>query len=138
MAPQALSVSVVWTLVLTSAVLMGSPGPSTMSVTAAGAAFGLRRSLRYVVGLILGTAAVLVLVATGITTILLSVPRLAPVLMAVSATYIVVLAVRIARVPPLSRQGPAVAAPSFAGGLLLLPITHILTPLGPLMTRPGV
>jgi threonine/homoserine/homoserine lactone efflux protein len=58
-------------------------------------------------------------VATGITTILLSVPRLAPVLMAVSVAYIVVLAVRIARAPPLSRHNSAVAAPSFAGGHLL-------------------
>ena len=33
-------------LILASLVVMGSPGPSTMSVTAVGAAFGFRRSLR--------------------------------------------------------------------------------------------
>jgi threonine/homoserine/homoserine lactone efflux protein len=116
MGDQAISLSGVWTLVLASAALMGSPGPSTMSVTAVGAAFGLRRSLRYVAGLILGTAAVLVAVATGIVTMLLSVPRLAPVLAVASPAYIVVLAVQIARAPPVAR---AAAAPSLAGGLML-------------------
>ena len=36
-----------------------------------------------------------------------------------SVAYIAVLAVRIARAPPLSPQGSAATAPSFAGGLLL-------------------
>ena len=108
-----------WTLVPTSAALMGSPGPSTMSVTAVGAAFGLRRALGYAVGLILGTEAVLLAVASGIVAMLLSIPRLAPVLTFASVAYIAVLAVRIARAPPLSPQGSAAAAPSFAGGLLL-------------------
>jgi threonine/homoserine/homoserine lactone efflux protein len=119
MAQHAVSLSSVWTLVLASAVLMGSPGPSTMSVTAVGAAFGVHRSLGYVAGLILGTAAVLLAVATGIVSMLLSIPRLAPVLTVASAAYIIVLAVQIARAPPLSRQDVAVPAPSFAGGLLL-------------------
>lgn len=108
-----------WTLILAAAALMGSPGPSTMSLTAAGAAFGLRRALGYAAGLILGTEAVLMAVATGAVAMLLSMPRLAPVLALASAAYIVVLAVRIARAPPLSPQASAAAAPSFGGGLVL-------------------
>ena len=42
----------VLTLILASAIVMGSPGPSTMSATAVGAAYGFRRSLRYAYGLI--------------------------------------------------------------------------------------
>lgn len=106
-------------LLLASAALMGSPGPSTMSVTAVGAAFGLRRSLGYALGLILGTCLALAVVATGVFAVLLSVPSLAPVLTAASAAYIVHLAVRIARAPPLPEQDPAASAPSLAGGLLL-------------------
>jgi threonine/homoserine/homoserine lactone efflux protein len=98
---------------------MGTPGPSTISLTAVGAAFGLRRSLGYVLGLIVGTTVVLLAVATGIVAMLLSMPRLAPVLTVASAVYIVFLAVQIARAPPLSRQDASMAAPSFAGGLLL-------------------
>ena len=41
-------------LILASVIIMGSPGPSTISATAVGAAFGFRRSLRYACGLIVG------------------------------------------------------------------------------------
>jgi threonine/homoserine/homoserine lactone efflux protein len=106
-------------LILASLVVMGSPGPSTMSVTAVGAAFGFRRSLAYLAGIILGTVAVLVAVAAGVVAMLLSRPALAPVLVAASAAYIVYLAFKIATAPPLSRQDQAARAPSFAGGFLL-------------------
>jgi threonine/homoserine/homoserine lactone efflux protein len=106
------------TLILASLVVMGSPGPSTISVTAVGAAYGLRRSLGYVTGLILGTATVLLAVATGVMSILLSVPRLAPLLLAASALYMLYLAFRIATAPPLSRS-VAARAPSIGAGFLL-------------------
>ncbi len=113
------SPSGLWALLLAAAALMGSPGPSTMSATAVGAAFGLRRSFRYVLGLIGGTILVLLAVATGVSAVLLSVPRLAPALAAASAAYILLLAVRIARAPPLPRGDPAAPTPSLVGGLLL-------------------
>jgi threonine/homoserine/homoserine lactone efflux protein len=106
-------------LVLASAIVMGSPGPATISVTAIGAAFGLRRSLLYLGGIILGTIAVLLAVAFGVVAILLSLPHIAPVLVAASAAYIIYLAYRIGTAPPLSRHGARTPAPSFAGGFLL-------------------
>jgi threonine/homoserine/homoserine lactone efflux protein len=123
MSEQVLSLSGLWrplaALILASAAVMGSPGPSTMSVTAVGAAFGLRRSLDYLWGLILGTIAVLIAVATGLFALLLSVPRLAPLLLAASAAYILYLAFKIATAPPLSKTDRRTAAPSFAAGFLL-------------------
>jgi threonine/homoserine/homoserine lactone efflux protein len=122
-ADQLLSPSQLWqplaTLILASLVVMGSPGPSTMSVTAVGAAFGFRRSLPYLSGIVLGTIAVLLAVATGTVAVLLAVPRIAPILVGVSAVYILYLAFRIATAPPLSRHSDDRAAPSFAGGFLL-------------------
>ena len=106
-------------LLLASAALMGSPGPSTISVTAVGAAFGLRRSLGYTLGLILGTWLVLLVVATGVFAVLLSVPSRAPALPAGAGAYILSLPARIARAPPLRQQDPAAAVPSLTGGLLL-------------------
>ncbi|TGR75579.1 LysE family translocator, partial [Mesorhizobium sp. M2D.F.Ca.ET.223.01.1.1] len=50
-------------LVVAATVVMGSPGPATISVTAVGAAFGLRPSLGYTSGVVLGTIAVLLAVA---------------------------------------------------------------------------
>jgi threonine/homoserine/homoserine lactone efflux protein len=106
-------------LVLASAVVMGSPGPSTMSVMAIAASFGARRSLGYVCGLILGTFAVLLAVATGVVAMLVSMPGITPVLTSASAAYILYLAFRIATAPPVTRQDRDSAAPSIAGGFLL-------------------
>jgi hypothetical protein len=44
---------------------MGSPGPATISLTAVGSAYGVRRSLAYLVGIIGGTTIVLVAAAAA-------------------------------------------------------------------------
>jgi len=123
MAGEVLSHAGLWqqvlALVLAATVVMGSPGPATISVTAVGAAFGLRHSLAYASGIIAGTIAVLLVVATGVTAVLASMPRLAPLLAIASAAYIIYLAYRIATAPPLAAREDGVALPTFAGGLLL-------------------
>ncbi|HEV3498312.1 MAG TPA: LysE family translocator, partial [Actinomycetes bacterium] len=86
----------IWPLVVTALALMGSPGPATVSLAAAGSAYGVRRSLGYLAGIVLGTAVVLVAVAAGITVTLLAVPVLRSVLVALSVAYILWLAYRIA------------------------------------------
>ena len=106
-------------LILASVIIMGSPGPSTISATAVGAAFGFRRSLRYAGGLIVGAIAVLVVVAMGVVAILLSAPQGASALTIVSAVYILYLAFKIAAAPPLTSQSGDRPAPGFAGGFLL-------------------
>lgn len=106
-------------LVLASLIVMGSPGPSTVSATAVGAAFGARRALGYVAGLVLGTTVILIAVAAGLVALLLSLPRLAPLLVGASALYLAWLAWRIATAPPLSAPDRAARVPSFAGGVLL-------------------
>jgi threonine/homoserine/homoserine lactone efflux protein len=106
-------------LVATALAIMGTPGPATISVSAAGAAYGLRRSLAYTVGVMAGTMLVLVAVATGITVTLLAVPALRIALIVLSAAYILRLAYRVATAPPLATQTAAKAAPSLVGGTVL-------------------
>lgn len=106
-------------LILASTVIMGSPGPATISAAAAGAAFGVRRSLKYVCGLIVGTIAVLATVSIGVVALMFSIPQGARALGAVSAAYILFLAFKIATAPPLASPGERIIAPAFAGGLLL-------------------
>jgi threonine/homoserine/homoserine lactone efflux protein len=106
-------------LVLTSLAIMGSPGPATISLTAAGSAYGVRRSLGYLSGIVTGTSIVLVAVATGITAALLAVPAMRPALIAVSAAYILWLAYHIATAPPPAAQTASSAAPTLGGGVLL-------------------
>lgn len=106
-------------LVLASAIVMGSPGPATISVTAVGAAFGLRHSLGYAWGIVLGTIAVLLVVATGVMAVLTSVPKLAPLLAVASAAYILYLAFKIATAPPMAARGAEASCPTWLAGFLL-------------------
>jgi threonine/homoserine/homoserine lactone efflux protein len=106
-------------LLLTSLAVMGSPGPATISLTASGVAFGVRRSARYLAGIIAGTAIVLLAVAAGVTGALLAVPGLRPVLLAVSVAYVLYLAFHIATAPPLDAAAPDAQSGSLTGGLLL-------------------
>jgi threonine/homoserine/homoserine lactone efflux protein len=105
-------------LIVTALAIMGSPGPATISLTAAGSAFGVRRSARYLAGIVAGTATVLLAVATGITAALLAVPAVRPAVIAVGVAYILWLAYHIATAPPLEAEGRA-DAPTLAGGALL-------------------
>jgi threonine/homoserine/homoserine lactone efflux protein len=109
----------VGSLVVTSLAIMGTPGPATISLTAAGSAYGVRRSLSYLAGIVAGTTVVLLAVATGITAALLAVPAVRPVLLAAGAGYIVWLAYHIATAPPLADEGSRSDAPGLAGGTLL-------------------
>jgi threonine/homoserine/homoserine lactone efflux protein len=104
-------------LVLTALATMGSPGPATISLTAAGSTSGVRRSLPYVAGIVAGTWVVLALVATGLTTLLLALPGLHPALLAISAAYILWLAWHLATAP--AARGAAAPVPAARGGLLL-------------------
>jgi threonine/homoserine/homoserine lactone efflux protein len=106
-------------LLLTSLAIMGSPGPATISLTGSGVAFGVRRSARYLAGIIAGTALVLIAVAVGVTGALLAIPAVRPALIAAAAAYILYLAYHIATAPPLEGGRPAGPAPTLAGGLLL-------------------
>ena len=109
----------VGSLVVTALAIMGTPGPATISLTAAGSAYGMRRSLGYLAGIVAGTTAVLLAVATGITAALLAVPAVRPVLIAAGAAYILWLAYHIATAAPLADREEGVAAPGLVGGALL-------------------
>ena len=106
-------------LLLMSVAIMGSPGPATISLVAAGSVYGVRGSLRYLFGIIIGTTIVLAAVASGITGALLAVPAIGSVLIWISAAYILWLAYQIATAPPLSEPTAASNAFSFAGGTIL-------------------
>lgn len=99
--------------------LMGSPGPATLSTAAVGASFGARHGLPWLAGICAGTATVLLLIATGVTAVVLAVPALKVAITVLAAIYILYLAWRIAKAPPLSKQTEGAKAPAFPGGYLL-------------------
>lgn len=99
--------------------LAGSPGPATLSLAATGAAFGARRGLAYMSGIIIGMVVVMAIVAAGLVGVLLAVPGATPVVAVLAGAYFVYLAIRIATAPPLSADSEQRRPPSFGGGLFL-------------------
>ncbi|MBB4287851.1 LysE family translocator [Roseospira goensis] len=109
------AVTLLW---LAALPLVGTPGPATLSLAAMGAAYGVRASLGYYVGIVGGTAAVIAILCTGVMGTLALVPGVLPVLTGVAVAYILYLAWRIATAPPLARRGAGARPPSLGGGLL--------------------
>ena len=104
--------------ILAGIALTGSPGPATLSLAAVGAAFGARRGLAYMAGIIAGVVTVMALVASGLAGLVLAVPQAAALTGTLAAAYIVWLAWRIASAPPLRHHGGA-RPPSIVAGFLL-------------------
>lgn len=96
--------------------LAGSPGPATLSLAAAGAAFGARRAAGYLVGIVLGMVAVMTITAAGLVGLLLAVPGATALVTVAAAAYFLWLAWHIAVAPPLTDTGGERQPPRFAGG----------------------
>ena len=105
--------------IVAAVALTGSPGPATLGIAAAGAAFGPRRSLPFVAGVIAGVVTVMAITASGVVTVIFALPGAAPVLTVAAAAYMTYLAWKIATAPPLSENSGDRPAPSFLGGTLL-------------------
>lgn len=99
--------------------LTGSPGPATLGLAAAGAAFGLRRSWLLIAGIVIGVLAVLALAASGLIGLVLAQPQLRIAVTLLAALYMLYLAYRIATAPPLRDQAAGAAAPGFGQGVFL-------------------
>ena len=99
--------------------LTGSPGPATLSIAAAAAAFGASRSVAFTTGIVIGVTMVMVITASGVTGLVLALPGAAPVVATLAAAYMIYLAFRIATAPPLSKDAGDGQAPSLVGGIFL-------------------
>lgn len=101
--------------------MVGTPGPANIVLLAAGARFGLRASLPFAAGVILGKQLIIWPIGFGLMTLATSVPWLFTALKWASAAYILYLASRIA----MSRIKPGEAgqaAPGFLPGLIVHPL----------------
>lgn len=105
--------------ILAGFALAGSPGPATLSLAAAAAAFGARRALGYLFGLVAGIVLVMLITATGVTGVVLAVPGATPVVIALAGIYFAYLAFRIATAPPLTDDTARRRRPTFAAGVFL-------------------
>ena len=99
--------------------LLGSPGPATLSLAAAGAAYSVKDCRTYLIGLTIGGMLVVVGVAAGLLTAVLAVPFAARVLTVISFAYLAYIAYKIASAPPVGDGATVADAPGFMTGLVL-------------------
>lgn len=105
--------------VLAAFALTGSPGPATLSLAATGAAFGARRGLGYMAGILIGMVAVMAIIASGVAGVMLAIPGAGPIVAGMAGAYMLYLAYRIATAPPLAENTGQHRQPSVAGGVFL-------------------
>ncbi|MEM9357051.1 MAG: LysE family translocator [Pseudomonadota bacterium] len=106
-------------MLIAALALMGSPGPATLSVAATSAVFGLGRAIPYYCGICCGTSTVVLLVGTGVMSLVMAVPSVTPILVILAGAYILYLAFRIATAPPLKAQDDSSPPPRAIAGYLL-------------------
>ena len=107
------------TFAITVFLLIVTPGPGVLSTAGFGAAYGYKKSLRYVFGLFLGTNLVFLAVATGLIAILLSIPSLRVFLLILSTCYLFYLASKIALAGSNIAFIKAKSPPGIISGVLL-------------------
>lgn len=105
--------------ILAGFALTGSPGPATLGLAAAGAAFGIRRSLRLFAGVLAGVLAVMMVTGSGLTGLILAQPGLGPAVSILASGYMLYLAYRIGTAPLPNQDRTSEQPPGFVPGLFL-------------------
>lgn len=99
--------------------LIITPGPGVLTTAGIGSAFGYRPGLRFLAGLFVGTNLVVLAIASGLATVVLSVPGLRMVMLVASTGYLFYLACRIAFSGSRIAFIESKRAPGFANGVIL-------------------
>lgn len=84
------------TLAVFAATMTGTPGPNNMMLTASGANFGYRRTLPHLVGVTLGVASLIAVVAAGLGVVFKLYPWVQDIMKIAASAYLLYLAWRIA------------------------------------------
>ena len=98
--------------------LLASPGPATLALAASGAAYGLKNSFSFYLGITSGSAIALAAVSGGLYLVIRNSATLTTLLMALSLIYLLYICYRVATAPPV-RDDPSDLSPGFVAGLLL-------------------
>lgn len=111
-------------LLITTFLLLGSPGPAPLALAGVGAVFGVQRGLPFLIGILLGLIAAIIGATLGMAALFATVPEARTVAQLIGALYIIYVAYRIATAPILSEQDTAMSPPGLVDGFVL----NILNP----------
>ncbi|WP_154224082.1 LysE family translocator [Marinicella rhabdoformis] len=108
------------TLIFTTLLLLGSPGPAPLALAATGATFGVRGGLAFLAGILLGLAVAILGAILGINALFLAFPKAAVAMQIIGAAYIVFIAYKIATAAVISGESSSQKnAPTFIQGFIL-------------------
>lgn len=108
------------TLVVATALLLGSPGPAPLSLAGTSAAFGVRQGLPFLLGILTGLLVAIVGASAGLATLLQAYPSARLSLQLLAGAYICYVAFKIALAPVVvAGQHAEQAAPRFIDGFML-------------------
>jgi len=101
-------------------VLLGSPGPATLSLAAVGATFGVSRGLPYLAGILTGLVCAMAGAVFGVAALFVRWPEARWVIQSLGAAYLLYVAYRIATAPILAKGAAAPHnTPGFRDGFIL-------------------
>jgi len=108
------------TLTVATAVLLGSPGPATLSLAAVGATFGVRGGAPYLAGILMGLFCAMMGAVFGVAAIFTQWPQAEKIVQLLGAAYLMYVAYRIATAPVLADGDLAKhKAPALRDGFVL-------------------
>lgn len=107
------------TLTITATLLLGSPGPAPLALAASGATFGVRPSLPFLAGILLGILSAIVVVASGLSVMPETNETLRLTMQIVCSLYFLFIAYKIASAPFNDMGMKSHHVPSFTSGFLL-------------------
>ena len=112
-------------LSIAASVLLGSPGPATLSLAAVGATAGVAKGLPYLAGILVGLACAMAGAVVGVAAIFVQWPQAKLVVQILGAIYLAYIAYRIAFAPIIDADNDGESTtPGFKEGVVL----NILNP----------
>jgi threonine/homoserine/homoserine lactone efflux protein len=113
-------IDAVFSLIIATALLFGSPGPATLGLAATGATVGFKKGLGFLAGVLLGLLVATIGAAVGIVSLFSAFPNIALSLQIIGSIYILYIAYKIASAPVLKSENlNAIKAPNFSDGFIL-------------------
>jgi threonine/homoserine/homoserine lactone efflux protein len=107
-------------LVSATALLLGSPGPAPLALAGTSAAFGIRRGLPFLLGILAGLAVAIVGATAGLAALFQAYPSARLFVQVLGAAYICYVALKIATGPVVdAAENGGRAAPRFIDGFIL-------------------